>query len=86
MIKNAFKLIGLVLVFAAVILVGLFWKDIEGLWPALGRPPGDIAEIIDENNSLQPGQNSTEFPLKLPDGFKIEIFARNLPGAPRHGL
>ena len=82
MIKNLIKLF-LLLVIAGAILVGVFyWKEIQGVLPGISSPPGDIAQIIDENNNPQePANNATEFPLKLPVGMKIEIFARDLDGA-----
>lgn len=48
-------------------------------------PSGDkTGEIIEQEgtSSPKPGVNKTEFPLKIPDGFSISIFAKNL-GAPR---
>jgi glucose/arabinose dehydrogenase len=50
--------------------------------PAVNKPGGDIVDIIDDNNNPpQSGQNATDFPLKLPDTFKIEVFAKGVPGA-----
>jgi glucose/arabinose dehydrogenase len=58
-----------------------FWPNIKGLLPAWSRPSGDIVEIIENQNNPGPAENTTNFPLRLPDGFKIEVFAKNLPGA-----
>ena len=52
-------------------------KNLRGVWPALKSPKENIAEIIEKKNA-----NTTGFPLKLPDGFSISIFAKNLT-APR---
>ncbi|MBI3420817.1 MAG: PQQ-dependent sugar dehydrogenase [Candidatus Sungbacteria bacterium] len=55
-----------------------YWKNLRGIGPALSKPPADIADLISE----QPrATNTTGFPLKLPSGFSIEIFAKNLSGA-----
>lgn len=79
MIKNISKLLFAGIILTCLLLVGFYWQELKGLRPVVSNPSEDIADVIDNNN--QPGQNSTNFPLKLPDNFKIEIFARNLPGA-----
>jgi glucose/arabinose dehydrogenase len=81
MIKNLLKLVGLLVLFAVILLVAFYWRDLRGIWPVLKKSPGNIVEVIENNNNPQPWQNVTDFPLKLPDNFKIEIFAKNLPGA-----
>ena len=50
-----------------------YYKNLRGIWPAVQKPVEDIAEIIE--------QNLTPFPLKLPEGFSISIFAKDLPSA-----
>ena len=83
MLINLLKLFGLVLV-ATVLLAGVFfWDNIKGILPGVTKAPGDIAEIINNNNAGIPGdaENNTEFPLTIPDGFKIEIFAKDLENA-----
>ncbi|PJE50490.1 MAG: hypothetical protein COV29_03725 [Candidatus Yanofskybacteria bacterium CG10_big_fil_rev_8_21_14_0_10_36_16] len=50
---------------------GLLWPKYKGILPAIKPPPKDITKVI----------NSTDFPFILPDGFSIEIFAKDLPGA-----
>lgn len=57
-----------------------FWKQIKGVLPAFSRPPQDIAKIIEEKHDLQ--SIPPDFPLKLPEGFSISVFAKNL-GKPR---
>jgi glucose/arabinose dehydrogenase len=81
--KNVLKLIGLVAIAAAILGGVFYWDQLRGVWPAISKPSGDIAEILDKNNNNppKPGENNTDFPLKLPDGFKIEVLAKNLPGA-----
>lgn len=63
-----------------LILIGLaagwaayfYQKNFRGAGPAFRKPPEDIAETL----------NTTGMPLKLPAGFSIEIFAKDL-GNPR---
>ncbi|MBI4119249.1 MAG: PQQ-dependent sugar dehydrogenase [Parcubacteria group bacterium] len=50
--------------FAAI----FYWKNLRGSAPAVKSPPEDISEVI----------NTTAMPLKLPAGFSISIFAKNL--------
>ena len=70
-----------------IILAGIFyWKNLRGIGPAIKPPVGDIVKDF-ENPSTGSGQapgpaeNNTDFPLNLPNGFSIEIFAKDLPGA-----
>lgn len=55
--------------------VNYYWHNLRGAGPALRPPSKDIAEEIKK------AENLTEFPLSLPDGFTISIFAKDLPGA-----
>ncbi len=59
----------------------VYYEELRGVGPAVTRAPADIRELIDRHNQLPPGENDTEFPLTLPDGFKIEVLANNLSGA-----
>ena len=69
------RLILIAAVAAVIIAVAgfFYYKNLRGTWPAVQKPVEDIAEIIE--------QNLTPFPLKLPEGFSISIFAKDLPGA-----
>lgn len=65
----------ILLIFLLLILAGatgwaaLFYqKNLSGIGPAVKNPSRDITESI----------NTTGMPLKLPAGFSIEIFAKNL--------
>src|SRR3989344_6376540 len=70
-----------------IILAGFFyWKNLRGIGPAIKPPVGDIAKDLedpstDSGQAPGPAENNTQFPLSLPDGFSIEIFAKDLPGA-----
>lgn len=54
-----------------IVWLGFFWwQNLRGVGPAFKPSPEDISE------------NATDLPLKLPSGFSISIFAKDL-GAPR---
>ena len=68
-------------VLAGLVCAGIFWwNNLRGAGPAIKPPSENISEII-KNKEEVPAENATDFPLTLPDNFKIEIFAENLPGA-----
>lgn len=75
MVKNK-KII--LLIFLVAIVIGAVWffffyqKNLSGIGPAIGSPKEDITKLI----------NTTGMPLKLPEGFTISIFAKDL-GRPR---
>lgn len=59
--------------------VGFFvWRNFKGTLPAILPPKEDISQIIER---AKPGENNTVLPLKIPDGFSISIYAKNLPSA-----
>lgn len=66
--KTFLILIGIVIVGAGLAGAFFYWKNLRGVGPALSNPPGDIIELI----------NTTGMPIKLPEGFGIGIFAKNL--------
>ena len=61
-----------ILVLALGIAGAIYYKNIRGALPAVLPPSGDIVEDI----------NTTDMPLKLPEGFSISIYAQGL-GNPR---
>ena len=61
-----------ILALALGILGAIYYKNIKGALPAVLPPSGDIVEDI----------NTTEMPLKLPPGFSISLYAKDL-GNPR---
>ena len=69
---------GAVLFLALIIGVPRF---LPGLRAPFGPPPEDITALIPGDSDLQPVINETGMPLKLPPGFSISIFAKDLPGA-----
>ncbi len=59
-----------------------FWKTFGGFWRNIGEPSVNIVDVI-ENQNTPPGQIiPPDFPLTLPSGFTISIFAKDLT-APR---
>src|SRR3989338_8186111 len=80
MVKRLLYIICLVAVCAWVVWLGVFyWQNLRGIGPAIKLPAGDIVKEIEATQG--PFENRTDFPLKLPDGFSIEIFAKDVPGA-----
>jgi glucose/arabinose dehydrogenase len=73
--------------FLAIMWAGLFyWRHLRGAAPAFTGPPQDIAELMEDTwggkTPASQSKNTTGYPLKLPPGFSISIFAKNL-GKPR---
>lgn len=60
------------------------WQNLRGIGPAINPPSQDITEIIEnpivenKDNTIRPAENLTQFPLQLPEGFSISIFAKGL--------
>jgi len=78
--KYAVIFIFIFLLVAGAWLGYFYWQNLRGLGPALKPPPEDIAKLLPPEKPAQvpPAINETEFPLKLPAGFKISIFAKGL--------
>ncbi|MBI4130028.1 PQQ-dependent sugar dehydrogenase, partial [Candidatus Roizmanbacteria bacterium] len=58
-----------------------YWQNLRGAGPAFTPPTANIVNLIEQNKPntpLSPGQNKTDFPLSIPDGFTISIFAEGL--------
>lgn len=70
---------------ACILLAGLswagwfWWKNLRGVGPAVRPASGDIANTIDA--TVPEAQNNTDFPLELPDGFALSVFAKDLKNA-----
>ena len=64
------------------IALGLFvYNNFRGARSAVMPAVGNIVETVKEKNKA-PAINQTDFPLALPDGFSISIYAKDL-GGPR---
>jgi glucose/arabinose dehydrogenase len=60
-----------------------YWQHLRGLGPAVKGPPQDIARLLaPEADGADKSPQAVNFPLKLPPGFTISIFAKGL-GSPR---
>jgi len=87
MLRKAFFGVLILLTMAALAWAGVFyWKNLRGVAPALREPTRDITQLLPESNSVASsqsaemnGENQTDFPLKIPEGFAISVFAKNLP-------
>lgn len=75
MAKNK-KIIVFISLVVIAISIGAVWffffyqKNLSGIGPAISGPKEDISALI----------NTTDMPLKLPEGFAISIFAKDLSG------
>lgn len=67
-------LIGVLLLTTAIVMKGgrFYWHNLRGIGPATSKPSQDISKL------LEPGQNQTNFPLKIPPGFSLSVLARGL--------
>ncbi|RJQ28566.1 hypothetical protein C4571_03420 [Candidatus Parcubacteria bacterium] len=71
MAKRVFTaVVGAVALVVVVWAVKFYSENLRGIGPSVTKPPGDISEVI----------NMTGMPLRVPAGFSIEIFAKDLPG------
>ncbi len=72
--------VGILVLLALAAAGALYWRNLRGLAPALLPAPQDIAALI--GTTRAPAVNNTGFPLQLPPGFSISVFAKDL-GKPR---
>jgi glucose/arabinose dehydrogenase len=84
--KKPLLLILLLVVAAGLIWAGNFyWRHLGGAGPALRSPPRDLARSLDAPGPAGPPtarwNEIDDAPLKLPPGFAISVFSRNVPGA-----
>lgn len=79
--KKIFVIIITLMAIVGAFCAGVFyWRFLRGIAPVVKQPPQDITELIDKDKKSV-AENKTGMPLKLPEGFSISIFAKNLPGA-----
>ena len=81
--KQIYLIVGIIILVAIMLGGNWAWRNFRGAGPVLRDSNKDIVELLpsSEESGLPEAQNSTEFPLKLPKGFAISIFAKDLPGA-----
>jgi glucose/arabinose dehydrogenase len=60
-----------------------YWQNLRGAGPAIIPPPGDIVRLLEETPDPGAGKaiDPAAIPLKLPRGFNIRVFAKELKGA-----
>jgi glucose/arabinose dehydrogenase len=81
--KNLILISSLIAVAALIWAGNFYWRHLRGLGPAVKGPPQDIAKLLaPEANGADKSPQKVPFPLKLPPGFTISIFAKGL-GSPR---
>ena len=68
----------------SVVLLGLltyggyfYWSNLRGIKPIITKSDEHIVDVIQSRKS----NPNTESPLELPEGFEIDIYAKNLPAA-----
>ena len=74
-----------IFILVAVFLKGgtFYWRNLRGLGPAVKSPPQDITRLLaSKSNRADHSPGAVPFPLKLPPGFAVSIFAQGL-GSPR---
>jgi len=77
-------LVGIVVIGGLVWGTLFYWQNLRGIGPAIQPAPEDIADLIEEtkkelqDESRKQGENTTDFPLTLPEGFSISIFAKDI--------
>ncbi len=93
--KKIFIIIGIIFLGGAFYIENFYWKNLRGIGPIISKPPIDIVNSLNNSNTASPSpsapsnadiqetpKNTTEMPLKLPPGFSISLYAKNL-GKPR---
>ena len=77
--------VGVYVVLFIVLLFGGFylWKNYLGLWTANAPAKENIVDLIQNGvdkiaGTPKPGQNQTNLPLKVPEGYAISIYAKDL--------
>lgn len=77
------RIVGVLFIVAGIAAGAFFYRQFSGIGPALLPPPSDIVDLIEPTKpeSPKPGQNATDFPLTLPYGLDVTIFAKDLPSA-----
>lgn len=72
------KIVAAMIIIISFGLAGIFyWENFRGVWPAILKPTQDISEIIEKQKEKN-GENNIDMPIKLPKGFSVSIFAKNL--------
>jgi glucose/arabinose dehydrogenase len=81
--KKPVVIIGIILAAAGLGAAAHYWQICRKAGLAVSHPPRDIAGLPEQGKSPggEPATDLPTFPLKLPPGFALAIFARDLKGA-----
>lgn len=85
--KYQFVKVFTILIVLGLIYVGWFaYGNLRGAGPAFGPKSGDIAKLFvtpaaTPNQQVKNPVNNTKFPLQIPAGFTMSIYANDAPGA-----
>jgi glucose/arabinose dehydrogenase len=81
--KKPVFILGIILAILGLGAAAYYWQNWRGAGPALLPPPQDIAKVLEKGKAPAGGDSvdPAALPLKLPPGFALAIFARDLPGA-----
>lgn len=72
--KKILIIVPIVLALGLSIFIGVFYyKHLRGIGPAISNPPYPITDVV--------GGEIDDDPLELPEGFSVEVLARDLAGA-----
>jgi len=82
--KKPVLIIAIILAAAGLGAVAYYWQNLRRAGPAVLPPPQDIGRLLEKPVAGPPAGPWNEIdqaPLKLPPGFAISVFARDLDGA-----
>jgi len=81
--KRPVVISGIILAVVGLAAAAYFWQNLRVAGPAQPPPPRDLAGLPapGQGPDVEPAADPASLPLKLPPGFAISIFAKNLPGA-----
>lgn len=87
--KSLYVTGGIIMIAAIAGAVVFYWTQLRGMWPAIMQPDQDIVQLIEQAPPMQSEEQIAtsspsvqQGPLRIPQGFALSIFAKNL-GAPR---
>lgn len=69
------RTIGILLLIVIVVVGKFYYQNLRGIVPAFAPSAGNIT------TELSSSTNSTSIPLALPSGFKVSIYAKDVPNA-----
>jgi len=79
MYMKRYKILPIIFILVMVVVSFYFlWGKFNSAKPAILPSNKSITKIIENNNTPKTAINNTDFPLTLPKGFSIDVFAKNL--------